>query len=252
MTMAGASLSRSLAKLAASVSSCAASVVRLPSLVMANRTRQDLGWSSEVTELILRPQTNLAAGAAGQHYPLFADQHETGAGHRNLGIQLDGPMGKHPSLIPIHGMRRLVAAVPSRLSPIWKLINQVNTLTLRSFQAMAQNCGASRKSLFLREGDGTIRRLFGGRVTEHLVTEQPQVSNHRANMVVRNETGELNHVDFQSSNEANFGLRIAEYYIHLVGVHRQHNIQAVLCLGRDHLRMDPGFPPLLWPSASKS
>jgi hypothetical protein len=44
---------------------------------------------------------------------------------------------------------------------------------------MAQNYDVSLKSLFLREGDGIIRRrLFGGRVTEHLATEQPQVSNH--------------------------------------------------------------------------
>jgi hypothetical protein len=107
---------------------------------------------------------------------------------------------------------------------------------------MAQNHDVSLKALFLREGDGIIRRrLFGGRVTEHLATEQPQVSNHRADMVVRNEAGELHHVEFQSANETNFGLRMAEYYIHLVGRHQQEIIQTVLYLGRDPLRMAPGY-----------
>ncbi len=107
---------------------------------------------------------------------------------------------------------------------------------------MAQNYDVSLKALFLREGDGIIRRrLFGGRVTEHLATEQPQVSNHRADMVVRNEAGELHHVEFHSSNETDFGLRMAEYYVHLVGRHRQEIVQTVLYLGRDPLRMTAGY-----------
>ncbi len=57
---------------------------------------------------------------------------------------------------------------------------------------MAQRYDVSLKSLFLREGDGIIRRqLFGGRITEHLSTEQPQVFNHRADMVVRTKDASL-------------------------------------------------------------
>lgn len=40
---------------------------------------------------------------------------------------------------------------------------------------MAHRYDVSLKTLFLRDGDGIIRRrLFGGKVTEHLATEQPR------------------------------------------------------------------------------
>ena len=59
---------------------------------------------------------------------------------------------------------------------------------------MGQRYDVSLKALFLREGDGILRRLlFGGKVTEYLATEQPQVFNHRADMVVRTEDGSLHH-----------------------------------------------------------
>ena len=104
---------------------------------------------------------------------------------------------------------------------------------------MAHRYDVSLKSLFLREGDGIIRRLlFGGRVTEHLATEQPQVFNHRADMVVRTENGSLHQVEFQTSNEAGFAVRMLEYYAYLVRVHQQHVVQTVLYLGREALRME--------------
>jgi hypothetical protein len=60
---------------------------------------------------------------------------------------------------------------------------------------MSQRFDVSLKTIFLREGDGIIRRLlFGGKVVEHLATEQPVVSNLRADMVVRTDSGELSHV----------------------------------------------------------
>ena len=104
---------------------------------------------------------------------------------------------------------------------------------------MAHRYDVSLKSLFLREGDGIIRRLlFGGRVTEHLATEQPQVFNHRADMVVRTEDGSLHQVEFQTSNEAGFAVRMLEYYAYLVRAHQQHVVQTVLYLGREALRME--------------
>lgn len=104
---------------------------------------------------------------------------------------------------------------------------------------MAHRYDVSLKALFLREGDGIIRRLlFGGRVTEHLATEQPQVLNHRADMVVRTEDGSLHQVEFQTSNESGFAVRMLEYYAYLVRVHQQHVVQTVLYLGRERLRME--------------
>ncbi len=107
---------------------------------------------------------------------------------------------------------------------------------------MSQRYDVSLKALFLREGDGVIRRLlFGSKVTEHLSTEQPRISNQRADMVVRTENGSLHHVEFQASNEAGFPLRMLEYYVWLVRVHQQHVVQVVLYMGRDPLRMDQAW-----------
>ena len=107
---------------------------------------------------------------------------------------------------------------------------------------MAQRYDVSIKTLFLHEGDGIIRRrVFGGKVIEHLATEQPQVSNHRADMVVRTGDGALHHVEFQATNEPGFGLRMLGYYYYLVSTHGQHVIQTVLYLGREPLRLEDGY-----------
>lgn len=83
--------------------------------------------------------------------------------------------------------------------------------------------------------------LFGGRVTEHLATEQPQVLNNRADWVVRTEDGLLHQVEFQAANEADFGRRMFEYYAYLHCAHKQHVIQTVLYLGREPLRLETGY-----------
>ena len=107
---------------------------------------------------------------------------------------------------------------------------------------MAQRYDVSLKALFLSEGDGIIRRLlFGGKVTEHLATEQPQVFNHRADMVVRTEDGSLHHVEFQTYNETRFAVRMLESYGYLVRFHKQHVIQTVLYLGRAPLRLERSY-----------
>ena len=107
---------------------------------------------------------------------------------------------------------------------------------------MAQRIDVSLKSLFLHEGDGIIRRrIFGGKVIEHLATEQPRVSNHRADTVVRIEDYSLHHVEFQSDNEAGFGLRMLEYYVYFVRAHNQLVFQIVLYVGREPLRLESGY-----------
>src|SRR5258708_352789 len=107
---------------------------------------------------------------------------------------------------------------------------------------MAQHIDVSLKTLFLGEGDGIIRRmLFGGRVTEFLPTEQPLVSNRRADLVAGTEDRSLHHVEFQAANEGSFGLRMLEYYTYLVCTHRRHVAQFVLYLGREPMRLEDGF-----------
>jgi len=107
---------------------------------------------------------------------------------------------------------------------------------------MAQRYDVSLKTLFLRAGDGIIRRrVFGSKVTEHLATEQPQVSNDRADMVVRTIDGSLHHVEFQATNEPGFELRMLGYYFYLITTHGQHVVQTVLYLGREPLRLESGY-----------
>lgn len=107
---------------------------------------------------------------------------------------------------------------------------------------MAHRYDVSLKSLFQHDGDGIIRRrLFGGRVIEHLATEQPQVLNNRADLVVRTEDGSLHQVEFQTANEADFGRRMYEYYAYLHCAHRQHVVQTVLYLGREPMRLETGY-----------
>ena len=104
---------------------------------------------------------------------------------------------------------------------------------------MAHRYDVSLKALFISEGDGIIRRrLFGGRVARHLPTEQPLISNRRADMVVQTDDGLLHQVEFVTSNEAGFPLRMLEYYTYLVRLHNQHIFQTVLYLGREPLRLE--------------
>ena len=104
---------------------------------------------------------------------------------------------------------------------------------------MAHHYDVPLKELFLHEGDGILRRrLFGGRIVEHLATEQPQVTNLRADLVVRTEDGAIHQLEFQTANEPHFGRRMLNYYLYLVNQHQQHIIQTVLYVGREPLRME--------------
>ena len=94
---------------------------------------------------------------------------------------------------------------------------------------MAQLFDVSLKALFLREGDGIIRRqLFGGKVTEVLPTEQPQVYNLRADLVVRTRAGRLHQLEFHAGNEVGFPRRMLRYCVYLVDTYGEHVIQTVL------------------------
>jgi predicted transposase YdaD len=109
-------------------------------------------------------------------------------------------------------------------------------------EAVAQFFDTSLKALFLREGDGIIRRmLFGGPISEFLATEQPRASTYRTDFLVRTVDGELRHIEFQATNEPEFGLRMLDYYVHLVKAHRQHVVQVVLFVGRGTLRLEDRF-----------
>ena len=103
---------------------------------------------------------------------------------------------------------------------------------------MAQPYDTALKAMFLRDGDGIIRRqLFGGKVSEVLPTEQPQVYNLRADLVVRAREGGLHQVEFQATNEVGLPRRILRYYIYLEGAYGEHVTQTVLYMGREPMRL---------------
>ncbi|MSV31829.1 MAG: hypothetical protein EXQ57_04845 [Bryobacterales bacterium] len=107
---------------------------------------------------------------------------------------------------------------------------------------MAHPYDVSVKTLFLREGNGIIRRLlFGGKVIEFLATEQPKIFNQRADIVVRTEDRSLRHVELQATNETGFALRMLEYYAYLCRLYKQHIAQGVLYLGAEPLRLESSY-----------
>ena len=98
--------------------------------------------------------------------------------------------------------------------------------------------------VWLRRGsDGILsRRLCGeARITEQLSTEQPQISNRQADMLVRNDRGELKHIEFQASNEAEFPFRMLEYWVYFRRVHGQRVKQRVFYIGAEPMRLEAVF-----------
>lgn len=82
--------------------------------------------------------------------------------------------------------------------------------------------------------------LFGGDIIEVLPTEQPQITNRRVDMLVRNQKDEIWQVEFQTSNEPDFPFRMLEYWVYLT---RQYGTvyQTVLYLGRDPMQIPERF-----------
>ena len=96
--------------------------------------------------------------------------------------------------------------------------------------------------VWLRRGSNGIlsQRICGGRIADQLPTEQPQISNRQADMLVRNERGELHHVEFQSFNEAEFPFRMLEYWVYFRREYGQRIRQCMFYIGSETLRM-PAF-----------
>ena len=65
--------------------------------------------------------------------------------------------------------------------------------------------------------------------------------NNRSDLVARTEDGSLRQVEFQTYNEAGFGVRMLEYCAYLVRTYGEHVVQTVLYLGRDPMRLETEF-----------
>ena len=97
--------------------------------------------------------------------------------------------------------------------------------------------------VWMRRGSGGIlsNRMCGGKIAEYLPTEQPQISNRQADMLVCNEQGELRHVEFQASNELEFEFRMLDYWVYFRREHRQRVRQCVFYIGSEPMRLKPFF-----------
>lgn len=102
---------------------------------------------------------------------------------------------------------------------------------------MAHTFDVPLKALF-RNSSGVISRLlFGGPVAEWLNVEQPDVSNRRADLLVRTAEGRLRHVELQTRNEAGMELRMLDYYVAFWRLYGEPPEQRLLYVGREPLRM---------------
>jgi len=106
---------------------------------------------------------------------------------------------------------------------------------------MAQQFDVSLKSLFRRSPGVMSRILFGGPVAEWLNIEQPDVRNLRVDILVRGTDAGLRHVEFQTKNDPEIGLRELDYYVGFQRLLKEHVEQIVLYAGREPLTMKPVF-----------
>lgn len=60
-------------------------------------------------------------------------------------------------------------------------------------------------------------------------------------MLIRNEAGELHHVEFQATNDPEFGFRMLDYWVYFRREYSQPVIQSVFYVGRDPMRLAPIF-----------
>jgi predicted transposase YdaD len=113
---------------------------------------------------------------------------------------------------------------------------------LRStLNGMAQQFDVSLKALFRHSRGVMSRILFGGEVAEWLNIEQPDVRNLRADILARVTDGKLRHVEFQTRNDPEIGLRELDYYVGFQRLLKEHVEQIVVYAGREPLNMKPVF-----------
>ena len=97
--------------------------------------------------------------------------------------------------------------------------------------------------VWLRRGsDGILsRRMCGGKIANHLPTEQPQITNRQADMLVRNDQGRVRHIEFQAYPEPEFPFRMLDYWVYFRREYGHDMVdQSVLYIGSEPMRL-PAF-----------
>src|SRR5450432_970882 len=93
--------------------------------------------------------------------------------------------------------------------------------------------------VWLRRGtDGILsRRLCDGKIVEHLPTEQPQISNRQVDMLVRNDQGHAQHVEFHATNDSELPFRMLDYWVYFRREYAQPLRQCVFYIGNEPMRL---------------
>ncbi len=101
---------------------------------------------------------------------------------------------------------------------------------------------ATLKDFFQKQPTSLLLELAGGvPVVEFLNVELPAVQERRLDLVMLLADGTLLHLELQSSNDSDMGLRMLEYYALLWRRYRKTVRQAVLYVGTPRMTMERGF-----------
>jgi predicted transposase/invertase (TIGR01784 family) len=94
------------------------------------------------------------------------------------------------------------------------------------------------KLLLQSSADTVLRQVSGGiNITRWLNPEMPQVQTSRADLLGSAGNNRLVHIEFQSSNDPDMALRMAEYALRIYRQFRAFPKQIVLYVGEPKLRM---------------
>lgn len=101
---------------------------------------------------------------------------------------------------------------------------------------------ATLKEFFQQQPTSLLTELTGGiPVVEFLNVELPSVQEQRLDLVLLLEDGTLLHIELQSSNDRDMGLRMLEYFALLWRRYRKPVRQVVIYVGTPRMRMSAVF-----------
>jgi hypothetical protein len=92
--------------------------------------------------------------------------------------------------------------------------------------------------LTLQHVDETFRELLGTAITRWHNVELPDVRSGRVDLLGETETGQLIHIELQSSNDAKMAQRMLQYYVDVVRLLDRHPSQVVLYVGDAPAKME--------------
>jgi predicted transposase YdaD len=92
--------------------------------------------------------------------------------------------------------------------------------------------------LVLQSVDLAMRELAGATVARWLSVELPEVRNTRVDLLGQTETGELLHIELQSSNDPRMSLRMAEYCLRVLRLFGKFPRQVLVYVDQAPLKME--------------